>query len=262
MRRLFLVLAVLLLTAASGTLSAQQPAGSEAALTNANVVKLMKLRLGNDVVIAKVNQAAEVNFDLSPDSLAKLKSDGVSKEVIAAMLKRATPPSQQPQPASLPAPNAAPFGAPNAQSVTSEVRLHSKDGEIVLVGRRGDFSQVYAFVTVLLFYDYPGATSKTLISDRRPAILARLQDDPKSSLTYLVKLDPDKGKDKRSLKIGKGGMFNAGGYSLPDPDWTVPFDAEQVSPGLWRIVPKADLNPGEYGFFVSSKETLYDFAVN
>ena len=85
---------LLLVFAVSGPLFAQQPTAAEAPLTNADVVKLIGLGLGDNVVIAKVNQAASVNFDLSADGLTKLKSSRVSSDVIAAMLKRATPAAQ------------------------------------------------------------------------------------------------------------------------------------------------------------------------
>lgn len=45
--------------------------------------------------------------------------------------------------------------------------------------------------------------------------------------------------------MGLGSNFGA-----PDADWTLPFDAEQESPGVWRVVPKTDLNPGEYGITI------------
>ena len=248
-------IASVLLAAASGTPSAQQPAASELALTNADVVRLMKLGLGDDVVIAKIHQAAAVNFDLSPDGLAKLKSNGVSKEAITAMLKRATPPSEQPQRVFL--------AAPNPGSPGPEVLLRSKDRDIELVGRQGVMSATIAFVAILRFCNYPGAASKILITDPRPVIVARLEGDPRDrqerSLAFLVKLDPDRRGDKRSLKIGQLGARI--GFGSPDTDWTLPFDAEPDSPGLWRIIPKADLPPGEYGFYLSAIGRLYDFAV-
>lgn len=262
MRWFSLVFAILLLAATAGTVSAQQPAGREAALTNAEVVKLTKLDLGDEVVIAKVNQAAAVSFDLSPDGLVKLKSGGVSKEVIAAMLKRATPPSQQPRPGLLAVPNFP--GIPNAQSFSPQVSLRSKDGEIELVGRHGQMSYTYIFIGYLVFVNYPGAASKVVITNPRPAILAHLKDDPNdrqgSNVAFLVKLDPDKKEDKRSLKIGQASRDV--GFGAPDADWTLPFDAEQESPGVWRIVPKADLKPGEYGLYISGIGTLFDFAVD
>jgi len=61
-----------LLLVFAGSLFAQQPSGSEAPLTNADMVKLAGLHLGDDVLIAKVNQAPAVNFDLSGEGLSKL----------------------------------------------------------------------------------------------------------------------------------------------------------------------------------------------
>jgi hypothetical protein len=189
MRWFSLVFAILLLAAAAGTVSAQQPAGGEAALTNAEVVKLTKLDLGDELVIAKVNQAVAVNFDLSPDGIAKLKNNGVSKEIITAMLKRATTPIQQPQPAYL--------AAQNMRLFSPEVRLRSKDGEIELVGRHGEQHFIYFIFGAVNYYNYPGAASKVLMKDQRPVILAHLQDDPKDrqgrNVAFLVKLEPDKG---------------------------------------------------------------------
>lgn len=74
---------------AVGTLLGAFPGfAAEKPLTNADVVKLWKLALGEDVVIAKINQAAEVDFRLESDDLANLKKAGVSSKVIAAMLDR------------------------------------------------------------------------------------------------------------------------------------------------------------------------------
>lgn len=257
MKWLTLVFAVLFLATASGPLSAQQPAGSEAALTNADVVKLITLGLGDDVAIAKLNQSPAVNFDLSPDGLAKLKSDGVSKEVMAAMLKRATPT------ASNAALHPALLAALDAQSLSSDVRLRSKDGETKLVGRRGEHRFIYFVFGAMNFFNYPGAASKFLTVDRRPTIIARLQDDPRDqqggNVAFLVKLESDKKADTRALKIGQASKRV--GFGAPDTDWTLPFDAEQESPGVWRIAPTADLEPGEYGLYFSRRSTLYDFAV-
>ena len=63
---------------------------SAQALTNADVVKLSSLELGDDVVIAKIKQAPEVAFSLEIPDIEKLQQDGVSKGIIASMLERAT----------------------------------------------------------------------------------------------------------------------------------------------------------------------------
>ncbi|MGD1148663.1 MAG: hypothetical protein ABR961_12025 [Thermoanaerobaculaceae bacterium] len=246
------IVLVSLILACAGSVQAQQGAVSqstqaaaqESPLTNADVVKLCKLGLGDDVVVAKINQAKSVNFDLGTDALGKLKDDGVSKDVIAAMLRRTSPPPAQSAPA----------------STGFDVRLLAKSGDIQLKGRKGEASTTFAFVTALVFIDYPGAASDTRTTDPRPAILARLNDTPKASLAFIVKTNPDKKKDIRSLKVGKRKMFSAGGWSTPDEDWTLPFDATEEAPGLWRLTPKADLKPGEYGLYVQGQ--LYDFGVD
>src|SRR5881275_1943586 len=58
-------------------------------LTNDDVIKLVKLNLGDDVVVAKVNQAPQIAFSLDTNDLASLKASGVDGRVIAAMLDRA-----------------------------------------------------------------------------------------------------------------------------------------------------------------------------
>ncbi len=73
---------------AAGVAAPVAAPAAEAPLTNAAVVKLCKLDLGDEVVIAKINQAKVVDFKLDTDSLVTLKREGASKDVIAAMLKR------------------------------------------------------------------------------------------------------------------------------------------------------------------------------
>ncbi len=64
-------------------------ASKERPLTNADVVELVKLDLGEDVVIAKVRQAPREELDVSTSALGELKKAGVSKAVIQAMIARA-----------------------------------------------------------------------------------------------------------------------------------------------------------------------------
>jgi hypothetical protein len=65
------------------------PASKEKALTNADVVALCKADLGDQVVIAKIQQAPNEALDVSTEALMALKSQGVPKPVIQAMVTRA-----------------------------------------------------------------------------------------------------------------------------------------------------------------------------
>ena len=69
---------------------APPPGGQgEKALTNADVVAMVKADLGDDLVVAKIQQAPREALDVSSDALVKLKKQGVSKAVLDAMLRRA-----------------------------------------------------------------------------------------------------------------------------------------------------------------------------
>src|SRR5688500_4495823 len=66
------------------TASAQQTA-----ITNADIVKMVKAGLSESIVISAIEAAPLATFELTPDALIKLKADGVSDRALAAMLTKA-----------------------------------------------------------------------------------------------------------------------------------------------------------------------------
>lgn len=105
MKKRLMILLVSLLVCQGGALARQ-------ALTNADVVKMVKAGLSPDLIAATVRQAPAKSFDMSPDALIKLKTDGVRDVVIAAMVGG-------------PAPNASSTAASNTITIPdgTEVRL-------------------------------------------------------------------------------------------------------------------------------------------
>lgn len=61
----------------------------EKPLTNEAVLKMVQAELGDELVIAKIQQAPREELDVSPEALVQLKKKGVSKAVLDAMIKRA-----------------------------------------------------------------------------------------------------------------------------------------------------------------------------
>ena len=59
--------------------------GHLAALTNEDVLTMVKAGLGADIIAAKI-QASECTFDTSPNTLGELKTAGVPDPVILAMV--------------------------------------------------------------------------------------------------------------------------------------------------------------------------------
>ena len=73
----------------SAAFAAQATYALEKALSDDDVVKLVKLGIGDEAVIAKIQQAEHVDFKVETDDLIRLKGKGVDGRVITAMLDRA-----------------------------------------------------------------------------------------------------------------------------------------------------------------------------
>lgn len=80
----------------------EQPA-APAALSNADVIKLVRAGLSDDLIATAIRRAERRDFDLSADALIELKGAGVSSQVLMTMLEwggapaRPVPPSQEKQ---------------------------------------------------------------------------------------------------------------------------------------------------------------------
>jgi hypothetical protein len=93
----------------------EQPGEAPAeVLTNSDVVKMVKVKLADGIIISKI-KASACNFDTSVDALVKLKEAGVSDPVIQAMhdaQEAAKAPANEPAPSPEPQPGEAPAAAP------------------------------------------------------------------------------------------------------------------------------------------------------
>lgn len=63
----------------------------QAAITNADIVKMVKAGLSEELVVATVQQAQNKTFDVSPSALISLKGSGVSDRIITAMVAGGAP---------------------------------------------------------------------------------------------------------------------------------------------------------------------------
>jgi hypothetical protein len=226
------------------------PSQSESAFANSDVVALCKAGLPDEVVVAKVRQAPAVQFALEPQDLIELRRQGVSDQVIKAMLERTTT-----------APAAAPLVPPGMRFAQSpSVILTTREGETELAPIMGRFSTA-GFIVRVMWLNFPGLHALTTTTDRRPRLIVQSRPDPSASKEYLlIRLDVDKDDKVRSVKAGMTGPFmQVGNLTRVDEDWTLAFTTEPHGEGAWRLTPTADLKPGEYGLYTTLG--LYDFAV-
>jgi hypothetical protein len=116
MRATFNVLIAALLALLGSVLaSAQTPS----ALTNDDILKMVRAGLSSGVVLTTIQAAPAVSFDVSPNALIELKANGVDDGVIEAMQSKAADP---------PVPAAAPGPAPER----SEQLATSRDPDFIL----------------------------------------------------------------------------------------------------------------------------------
>lgn len=241
-------------TEPSGMSQASASNADPYALTNEGVVQLVKLGLGDEVVIAKIGEAKSVVFKTEVPDLERLKADGISGPVIAAMLKRNTAPAEAPAQRQVVEVRGVHLGP-------SDVVLCTNGGNLKLASIQGSPSSTYAYFTVLMYMDYPGLKSDRRIKDQRPSILIMSESKP-TGRYFFVRAKPDRGDNVRSVKMGRMKMFAVNSIGSPDKDWTIEDEVMEEKPGVWRLTPKQNLKPGEYGLWVGPQGEMYDFAVD
>ena len=254
----------LIVTAMIGLAASLWAAEASAAkpLTNEEVVKLVKLGIGDEAVIAKIRQVPSVNFKLETDDLAALKADGVSGKVMAAMLERTSPPAVSGfvSPEALAVAAGRSGGALAARAGT----LETAEGKRPLTMHTGSFHQTGFGGFGNTFWIYEGARCSIRTTDHKPTVTIRRDTSPLQQV-FLAKLDSDSKGNERSLKVGsvlKGGNpFSDKTGAKPDPDWVVEYEATESPAGVWHLTPKTELPPGEYGIYLSTS-MLLDFGVD
>ena len=107
----------------------------------------------------------------------------------------------------------------------------------------------------------PGHQAKIRVQEQRPTFYfyfataaGSMGQGPTNPSDFsLVKLDQK--KNRREVVVGRAGITGvSSGVSSKD---SVAFDAQSIRPGVYKVVPKDDLKPGEYAFFfATSAQTM------
>jgi hypothetical protein len=215
--------------------------GAEEILRNNDILKMVSAGLSEEVITTKIREAPQVDFQLTTDDLVALRKAGVSDRVVSTMLERSKPVPRNPvHPVA-----AAPTG----------VSLKVAEGTLPLQMITGEVSPGWYSA----FMNYPGLQATIRTRDKRPVLLVNCPSAPTIGDYFFAKLDRDRRRGVRSLKIGqairKAGV--PGGSLAPDSSWVLPFDVQEESSGIWRVTLKSDLAPGEYGWYVNLPSSEY-----
>jgi hypothetical protein len=246
--------------------AASQTTRVEAPLVNADVIKLFKMGLGDEIVIAKINQAKVVDFQLDTDDLAKLMEQHVSKSIIAAMFKRATP---QAGVASGQSVNVSKIQEPefmwtfylldsNTGSLSPLERQKpehiKKSVKIEGLGGGQELIQLKGMRSPLKFKEGQQLEFIVMVPSQNA--------DPQEIIQF-YSLESDKNKDIRRL-IGRKssfGMFSDKSKSLLGES-EIAFNASKYGATSLKISPDEGLIPGEYAFTGPSVRDAFCFSVD
>ena len=265
-RTISLVCVLLLL--GSSLVTAQETAE---VLTNEKVVTMVKAGLPANIVVNKI-RTSKTNFNTSTDELIRLQQVRLPAEIINAMLEAT---NKEAAVISRTGAGDTTKTDPHDPASAHEAGIYfyeEKDGKRQMVQLEPSIStqsKSGGFFKSAMTYGIAKIKSKAVLSNRD----ARLQLDTARPVFYfyfevknsglstsgniysgsstspnefvLVKMDQK--KNGRELVVGQANVFGAESGTLDK--YARPFDYEKLGPGVYKVVPRVDLEDGEYGFF-------------
>lgn len=236
---------------ASKAAAPAQPAGP-AAMSNADVIKMVKGGLSESLIIASIKQTEKRAFAFNADSLIELKTAGVSENIIRVMLDPAAAPAPAPAPPSAKpaaAPELAPAAAPDASPV-NEIGVYYRNGDQwvdllpeVVNWKTGGVLKHLASAGIIKgdvngLVNGPG--SKTVL--KAPLhVLIYTAEGTAITEYQLLKLRQNGGT--REFRTVTGGVMHAEGGATRD---LIPFESKKIASRTHELVLQS-LTAGEYG---------------
>lgn len=237
----------------------------EETLTNDEVINLSKAGLSSSVIVNKIS-TSKSKFDLSTDALIKLKQAGISDDIVGAMFA-AKNGSQAKMSAGMTA-----AGDPNDPQAPHGFGLYlyeEKDGvkkmtqlapNVSAQNRTGGMftsGLTYGIGKVKTKANLPGTAASLQLKEAAPTFYFYLDNKsgglntssgvPSTPNEFaLVKFNVR--SDNREVTIAKGNAFGTKG-GLSD-EYVMPFDAQDLGNGIFKVTPKVTLKNGEYGFYL------------
>ncbi|MER3431265.1 MAG: hypothetical protein C4324_09535 [Blastocatellia bacterium] len=285
-RRIFGPLFLIALIAFPASLRAQE----DPPMTNEDVISLTKAGLAPAIIIGKI-RAAKTKFDLSTDSLLKLKSAGVSDDVVAAMLeaKSGKPVSSN----SVPAGDAAAdpndplskhnYGIYLYEEVNGQRKMTQLMPNVAAQNRIGGVFTAavtpFGLGKVKAKANLPGRNASLQITTTQPVFyfyldvasggLNTASGIPSTPNEFTLIRFGIRG-DNREVTIAKVNSW--GGKGGVSDEYVIGLKAEDVGNGIFRVTPAVELKKGEYAFYLVNSGNsnvnagvgakFFDFGVN
>jgi hypothetical protein len=228
-------------------------AAPQVTLNNDSIEKMAMARLGDDVIVAMIqNQAG--HYDLTPDTLIAMKREGISNKVLAAL---ATKGSATPTASAAALTTAAP-----ATAAQPAVLADSYEDFDIGVYRK--LRQAWIPVASEQVNWKTGGVVKSLVTDGiiKKDVNGRLvggssPTQVNTPLEFLIKTPDgvdatdfqlvhlhDK-SDAREFRTMTGGVFHSSGGATRD---RIEFEQTKIAKRTYRLALPGNLDPGEYAF--------------
>lgn len=258
-------------------------------MTNDEVISLATAGLSPAIIIGKI-RTSKSNFDLSTDSLIKLKKAGVSDDIVAAMLEAKSGKSIASSP-----PAASDSGDPNDPMSKHSYGIYlyeERDGVRKMTQLQPNVSAQNRTGGGFTAAVTPFGLGKVKTKANLPGRNATLQITSTSPVFYFY-LDTSSGglntasgvpstpnefslvrfnqrSDNREVTIAKVNSW--GGKGGLSDEYVVPLKAEDLGNGIFRVTAAGELRKGEYGFYLLNSgnsnvnagigSKFFDFGVN
>jgi hypothetical protein len=250
-------------------------------LNNDLVIELVKLGLGESLVIDKIN-ASKCNFDVSISGIKALKSANVPDSVISAMLSASKGAASSQAAASQTADVADPddpktprdAGIYYFQEADGKAKLTKLEPSVYTQQKTGKaiFERFGQSVKQRALINSANAMLRA--SDARPVFYFYFENtksglgetmNAATSPNEFVLAQFERRDNQRSLIVGLDNAYT-GSEIGPEAKAIRPFDFEKIAPGIFKVRPKSDLASGEYGFFsggfgMAGSKRVFDFGV-
>jgi hypothetical protein len=248
-------------------------------MTNASVIQLARAGLGDAVIVQKIRQS-EHNFDTSSAGLAQLKAAKVSDSIIMEMMSPSTPVTGTLPSNTTPSPATSanlgdPMSAHEPGIYLMDKNALAEMNPTVFQGTKANFlgaALTYGLKKTKMRAVVRGASANTIASASRPEFyfyfdkslsspgyaMAGFLAFGASSPAEFTMVKMEQKKNSREAILGE---FNAYTSSTGARDKDiVEFSFERIRPGVFKVVPKADLASGEYCIYFAGTPAGLGFA--
>jgi hypothetical protein len=264
---------------------AQEPTSGPEVLTNDKVITMVKAGLSPGIIVNKI-RSSKTNFDTSTDELIRLKQARIPDEIVAAMFDASSRASAV---TSNMGAGDASKGDPNDPSAAHEAGIYlfqQKNGQKKMIQLEPSVSKqtksggflasavTYGIAKIKFKAALAGQSASLQIDQPRPVFYFyfEVKSSGLSSSSYyatspnefvLVKLDTK--SKSREVIVSQANAFGSQSGTMDKA--ARDFTFEKLAPGVYKVTPKEDLAPCEYGFYngggagPSGGAKIFDFGV-